>query len=83
MPDWLKFDAATGTFSGTPTNADVGDFSILLIATDKAGASASTTLNFTVADVNEAPTGSVSVTGTAAKDSVLTASNDLVDLDGW
>ena len=41
LPDWLVFDAATGTFSGTPTNDDVGSISLKLTATDLAGASVS------------------------------------------
>ena len=28
LPAWLQFDPATGTFSGTPGNADVDDFSV-------------------------------------------------------
>jgi len=38
LPDWLTFDAATGTFSGTPTQA--GSLSLRVTATDLAGASA-------------------------------------------
>jgi VCBS repeat-containing protein len=35
LPSWLKFDAATGTFSGTAPK-DVTSFDVLLTATDKA-----------------------------------------------
>ncbi|NCC30651.1 MAG: hypothetical protein EOM24_01360, partial [Chloroflexia bacterium] len=41
LPDWLIFDAASGAFIGTPTNDDVGSLSLMLTATDLAGASVS------------------------------------------
>ena len=34
LPDWLVFDANTGTFSGTPAAGDVGTLVINVIATD-------------------------------------------------
>ncbi|HTS53051.1 MAG TPA: putative Ig domain-containing protein [Burkholderiales bacterium] len=56
LPSWLKFDSATGTFSGTPANADVGALNVKLSATDNAGASASSVFALNVANVNDAPT---------------------------
>jgi hypothetical protein len=55
LPSWLKFDAATQTFTGTPTNADVGTINLRMTATD--GSSASTFDDFVlnVAGVNSAP----------------------------
>ncbi len=55
LPSWLSFDAATGTFSGTPSNGDVGSVSVTLTATDTGNASVSAVLNITVANVNDAP----------------------------
>ncbi|MEI7144245.1 Ig-like domain-containing protein [Pectobacterium brasiliense] len=43
LPAWISFDPATGTFSGSPGRANSGDLSILVTATDAAGASVSTT----------------------------------------
>ncbi|UMO90080.1 putative Ig domain-containing protein [Pectobacterium sp. PL64] len=43
LPAWVSFDPATGTFSGLPGRANSGDLSILVTATDAAGASVSTT----------------------------------------
>ncbi|MDE8755052.1 Ig-like domain-containing protein [Pectobacterium polaris] len=43
LPAWVSFDPATGTFSGSPGRANSGDLSILVTATDAAGASVSTT----------------------------------------
>jgi Ca2+-binding RTX toxin-like protein len=56
LPAWLSFDAATGTFSGTPSNADVGALRLQVTATDAAGERASTEFNLGVANVNDAPT---------------------------
>ncbi|WP_440878459.1 VCBS domain-containing protein, partial [Vibrio natriegens] len=55
LPAWLHFDAATGTFSGTPTNSDVGSVPISVTATDSQGASVTTQFNLTVNNTNDAP----------------------------
>ncbi|MHB1198401.1 MAG: putative Ig domain-containing protein [Polaromonas sp.] len=41
LPSWLTFDAASRTFSGTPGSGAVGSVGIQVIASDAAGASAS------------------------------------------
>lgn len=46
LPEWLMFDGLT--FSGTPSMADVGTYTIRVVATDGSGASASTTFDLTV-----------------------------------
>lgn len=56
MPDWLTFDAQTGTFSGTPANGDVGALRLSVTATDLAGASASQVIGLEVTNTNDAPT---------------------------
>ena len=56
LPSWLQFDAATGTFSGTPANGDVGSLSVKVTATDSALASATKDLDISVANTNDAPT---------------------------
>ncbi len=55
LPAWLSFDAATRTFSGTPTNDDLGTYMITVMATDEAGASATDTFNIEVINTNDAP----------------------------
>ncbi len=55
LPAWLAFDAATRTFTGTPGAGDVGSLSLKVTATDKAGASVSSTFAVAVAEVNDAP----------------------------
>jgi Ca2+-binding RTX toxin-like protein len=55
LPGWLSFDSASGRFSGTPTNDDVGSLGITVVATDTAGVSASGAFRLDVANVNDAP----------------------------
>ncbi|MEQ1956581.1 DUF4082 domain-containing protein [Mesorhizobium yinganensis] len=53
LPQWLSFDAATRTFSGTPTA--IGTLSVSVIATDALGLTASETFNIAVTAPNAAP----------------------------
>ncbi|TND00644.1 MAG: outer membrane adhesin-like protein [Rhodocyclaceae bacterium] len=55
LPNWLSFDAATRTFSGTPVNEDVDSFAVKVSAVDLAGSSASQTFNVSVGNTNDAP----------------------------
>jgi uncharacterized repeat protein (TIGR01451 family) len=56
LPTWLKLDAATGTFTGTPTNTNVGNLQVKVTATDKAQATANSTFTLDVlAPLNNAP----------------------------
>ncbi|MCA9515429.1 MAG: tandem-95 repeat protein, partial [Myxococcales bacterium] len=55
LPAWLAFAPATGTFSGTPGNGDVGAVAVSLVATDTTGKSARYVFSVTVANVNDAP----------------------------
>lgn len=55
LPDWLHFDWATRTFSGTPANGDVGSIAIRIVATDGANAQAVATFTLAVANTNDAP----------------------------
>ncbi len=55
LPGWITFDAATGTFSGTPGNSEVGNLTLKVIATDSSGLSASQTFALDIANINDAP----------------------------
>ncbi|HEY8353336.1 MAG TPA: putative Ig domain-containing protein, partial [Sphingomonadales bacterium] len=66
LPDWLTFDPATRTLSGTPGEQDDGVLEIRVTATDPQGLSASSQFRLTVRDVNEAP-----VTGAAIADQAV------------
>ncbi len=49
LPSWLNLDPTTGTFSGTPDDyTEVGDFSILVTATDEHEATATDAISLTV-----------------------------------
>ena len=56
LPNWLKFNAATRTFSGTPTTADVVNLTIEVQAKDNNGVSATDTFALAVEDKNSTPT---------------------------
>ncbi|WP_342654390.1 putative Ig domain-containing protein [Pseudomonas sp. F3-2] len=75
LPAWLSFDAASMTFSGTPSDTAAGNYSVLIKATDPSGASVSDSFALAVAD---APANTVTGTdnaetlnGTAGADLIL------------
>ncbi|UUO13215.1 putative Ig domain-containing protein [Dolichospermum heterosporum TAC447] len=55
LPNWLTFNPTTQTFSGTPSNDNVGSLNIKAIATDKAGANVSDIFVIAVENINDAP----------------------------
>lgn len=76
LPDWLSYDIATQTFSGTPGPGDGGTFTVRLQAYDPDGAIAWSSFDFTVESPtpsNEAPV-AVADEFTLAEDTVLTVS---------
>ncbi len=83
---WKANGTTIGTGSTyTLTQAAVGKtITVTAGYTDGGGTTESVTSSATatVANVNDLPTGTVSITGTVSKDQVLTASNNLADADG-
>nr|WP_324259645.1 putative Ig domain-containing protein [Cellvibrio fontiphilus] len=71
LPAWLNFDSATRTFSGTPTNSDVGTLSVRLIVDDGAGGTASDTFDIVVANTNDAPVVNVGIPDQTATENTL------------
>lgn len=65
-PEWLSFDPATRTLSGTPGNDHVGAFMVEVSATDPLGATAGQSFSVTVENVNDAPVVATSLTSQAA-----------------
>ena len=55
LPSWLTFAPLSQTFTGKPTNDDVGQENITVTATDASGESISDTFSLTVLNVNDAP----------------------------
>ncbi|MEB3831487.1 putative Ig domain-containing protein, partial [Phormidium sp. CCY1219] len=54
LPPWLSFDAATGTFSGTPTDTDIGTLTVQVTA-DDGTESVSDRFTLTVNDITPDP----------------------------
>ena len=71
LPAWLNFDSATRTFSGTPTNSDVGTISVKLIANDGAGGTANDVFDVVIANANDAPTVANPIGNQTATESAL------------
>ncbi|TRX60101.1 tandem-95 repeat protein [Fulvivirga sp. M361] len=58
VPDWLTLSETVNgraVLSGTPTNDEVGSFSIVLTVTDALGASANQNFTLTITNTNDAP----------------------------
>lgn len=85
LPSWLSFDPATGTFSGTPANENVGTLSLQVTATDPGGLSVAQTFNLVVDNTNDAPTataGAVDATATQDQAFSMTLPADIfADID--
>jgi len=56
LPEGLSIDPATGIISGTPNANALGEYTVVVTATDIAGTSATQTFKITVANVNDVPT---------------------------
>jgi hypothetical protein len=85
LPSWLTFDPATRTFTGTPSNSEVGTVGVRVTATDGSGASTSDAFNLVVANANDGPTVSTPIPDQAAtEDSPFgfqLAANTFADVD--
>ena len=57
LPAWLFFDPVQRTFSGTPTNGDVGKILVKVTATDNASPALQISTTFTLVVTSYAPTG--------------------------
>jgi len=64
LPAWLSFDAATRTFSGTPSAGDIGEITINVLAFDGALNFSMSSFTLTVVAANRAPEFSEGATAT-------------------
>ncbi|WP_299752288.1 tandem-95 repeat protein [uncultured Tateyamaria sp.] len=64
LPDWLVFDAAAGSFSGTPPQDFHGTLSVQVTASD-GSLSASDTFALEITPVNDAPVAADDIVGTS------------------
>ncbi|MEJ0075773.1 MAG: tandem-95 repeat protein [Alphaproteobacteria bacterium] len=79
LPAGLSF--AGSTISGTPTNDDVGSYTISVTANDGHSGSLTRTFSFSVANTNDAPVGNVA-SYTINEDTPLSGSVSATDVDG-
>ena len=56
LPGWLTFTASTRTYSGTPTNDDVGTVNVRTTCTDGSNAAVNDDFVITVVNTNDLPT---------------------------
>jgi Ca2+-binding RTX toxin-like protein len=70
LPSWLNFNPTTQTFSGTPTNNDVGNLNLKVTATDQLGANVSTNFTLQVFHPVLVPSGSSVIQGTPINDRI-------------
>ena len=74
LPAWLSFNAATRTFSGTPTTGDVGTLNVKVSATDLGGLAASETFNIAVWPPGLAPVSLFTASNTPAQTNLTDSS---------
>ncbi|ETR66472.1 MAG: hypothetical protein OMM_12758, partial [Candidatus Magnetoglobus multicellularis str. Araruama] len=55
LPSWLRLDAITGTFSGKPSNNDIGEYFIKVMALDNYYTSAYDVFKLSVLNDNDSP----------------------------
>lgn len=86
LPSWLSFDANTQTFSGTPSNAEVGLLDIKVTATDVDGLSVEDTFTLTVNNTNDVPIATNDIATIAEDTTIIINTADLLsndsDVDG-
>ena len=87
LPGWLRFDPATGAFSGTPPRDFAGTLSVAVTATDLLGLSAADAFDLAIRPVDDPAVVGGDATGEVGEDGVAmaaTASGRLsaTDVDG-
>ena len=86
QPSWADFSTTTGALTGTPTNADVGSTTsgIVITVSDGTLTAALPAFSIAVTNVNDAPVGLPTISGTATQGETLTAdTSGITDADGF
>ena len=78
----LTINASTGAYVYTPASNYNGADGFLFTVNDGTVDSTVATMNIVVSAVNDLPTGTVTISGTATQGQILTAANNLADADG-
>lgn len=85
LPDWLAFDAVTGTFNGQPPANEAFDLQITVVASD-GSETAEQNFTLTIAPVNDAPVATQDLTGIEVTEgetgSVILPADLFTDVDG-
>jgi hypothetical protein len=83
-PTWLTLNTTTGELTGTPgnSNLETSGNDVVIAASDGNGGVTNQSFTIWVAFANDAPTGTVTISGTPTQGQVLTASNNIADVDG-
>ena len=81
LPSWLSFDSGTQTFSGTPTNSDVGVLDVRVTADDGNGGTVSDDFQLNVTNVNDAPVATDDSASTVEDTAVLLTVSELLSND--
>ncbi|NCS46225.1 MAG: hypothetical protein GPJ30_22905 [Microcystis aeruginosa BS11-05] len=80
LPSGITFDAATGTFSGTPSDTASGIYNLTVIASDSAGEKANDTFSLNVLNAVNGSSSGETVNGTSGNDHINAgAGNDTVN----
>ncbi len=80
LPNGITFDAATRTFSGTPSDTASGTYNLTVIASDPAGENANDTFSLNVLNAVNGSSNSETVNGTSGDDYINAgAGNDTVN----
>ncbi len=81
LPAWLTFDATTHSFSGTPTNGDVGAIDVRVTVTDTSNASVDDVVRLTVLNTNDAPVAQAKTDAATEGGAVITGNVVATDVD--
>ncbi|MEW5936609.1 MAG: putative Ig domain-containing protein, partial [Candidatus Thermoplasmatota archaeon] len=80
-PSGMTIDSATGVITWTPTNAQVGDNTVVVLVSDGKGGTATQSFTVTVANTNDAPTITSAAVVNAAEDATYTYDVEASDID--